>query len=373
MKMWSSFDLEFIYQELLKLLNENSGLMIWQNRDNDRLTFSGQITDIDRDRTEIALVGYEKSAYAINDKIPIFINFSQGDILFKKESFKLNGTDITFKTPTEMMLKEKRSIERFIFKYRDFKTISLKFVNKFKKSKEGNSELKSITCTLVDLSVKGAGIVIEANYGEVFELNEEVAITNISDQTIKGELIATVKYVNHQIVGHEESKAFMKVGLLFAENLDDVIYKSVYSIVDKKQRKSKGLDVTTFNGLEFEDQERIYKKIADQNPVLANNIREKNEDLDRLRYLTLEMKRQFLLEVNMDLLAAAMRLSSKELVFDLMSEVSNGVKQQFLEKIDRPLPPHAVNKAQEQICRFISQKEKSGDLVLDPRSFETMV
>ena len=93
------------------------------------------------------------------------------------------------------------------------------------------------------------------------------------------------------------------------------------------------------------------------------------EDLDRLRYLTTEMKRNFLLDINHDLLAAALRLSSKELIFDLLSDVTDSMREEFLEKLDVAKPASAVNKAQDEICRLIHNKEKTGELILDPRSY----
>jgi flagellar motor switch protein FliG len=93
------------------------------------------------------------------------------------------------------------------------------------------------------------------------------------------------------------------------------------------------------------------------------------EELDRLRYLTLEMKRDLLLSVNHDVLAAALRLSSKEMIMELLGELTESMREEFLEKLDVPKPALTINKAQDQVMKVVRDKEKNGEIVLDPQSF----
>ncbi len=79
------------------------------------------------------------------------------------------------------------------------------------------------------------------------------------------------------------------------------------------------------------------------------------------------------MEVNKDLLAAALRLSSKELIYDLLVEVTDTMREEFLFKLDQPKSTSAVNKAQDEVVKFIQAKEKAGELVLDPTAFEQYV
>src|SRR5690606_11128571 len=150
----------------------------------------------------------------------------------------------------------------------------------------------------------------------------------------------------------EDRSSVVNIGVKFLEPLESVSYKSIASLISKKQTRMKGLDVKTFNGLNDEEQERILRKISEENRVLANNIRERIEQLDRLRYMTTQMKRQSLMDVNKDLLAAALRLSSIELIYDLLTEVTDTMREEFLFKLDQPKSASAVNKAQDEICKF---------------------
>ncbi|MCR9206574.1 MAG: hypothetical protein NXH75_18465, partial [Halobacteriovoraceae bacterium] len=153
------------------------------------------------------------------------------------------------------------------------------------------------------------------------------------------------------------------------EAIESVSYKSVKSIVERTQKRTRGLEVQGFNGVSDTDQVRIIKKIGEENPVLANQLLEHCENLDRLRYLTNEMKQKFWLEVNQDILAAALRLSTKELIYDLLGDVSERIREEFLYKLDIAKSPSAIEKAQKQICDFVHLKEREGVFVLSPKSF----
>ena len=165
------------------------------------------------------------------------------------------------------------------------------------------------------------------------------------------------------------SNELVKVGVDFLQSLESVTYKSISSIVDKKQARTKGLDVKGFNGLMDDEQSRILAKITEDNQALGSNIKDRIEELDSLRFMTNQMKQQFWLEVNQDLLAAALRLSSRELIYDLLIDVTDRIRDEFLEKLDVPKAPSAINKAQDSICEFIRGKVKSGEFVLSPTSF----
>ena len=72
-------------------------------------------------------------------------------------------------------------------------------------------------------------------------------------------------------------------------------------------------------------------------------------------------------------MAIALRLSSKELIYDLFSEVTERMQEEFLEKLQNEKPASAVCKAQDEIVKVMREKEKNGEIVLDPRAFVTYV
>ena len=97
------------------------------------------------------------------------------------------------------------------------------------------------------------------------------------------------------------------------------------------------------------------------------------EYLDQLRYMTTQMKVEFLKTVNQDLLAVALRLSSKELIFELFSELTQTMQKEFLEKLQQERPASAICKAQDDIVKLVREKENKGEIVLDPKAFVTYV
>ena len=89
--------------------------------------------------------------------------------------------------------------------------------------------------------------------------------------------------------------------------------------------------------------------------------------------MTTQMKVDFLKTINQDLLAVALRLSSKELVYELFSEVTVNMQDEFLDKLERERPASAICKAQDQIIAQIRQMVSLGEIVLDPKAFVTYV
>ena len=85
------------------------------------------------------------------------------------------------------------------------------------------------------------------------------------------------------------------------------------------------------------------------------------------------MKKEFLLEVNLDVLATALRLSSRELIFELFNDVTKTMQNEFLEKLSEIKPASSIAHAQEQICQLVRGKEASGQFILDPLAYITYV
>ncbi|CBW27140.1 hypothetical protein BMS_2342 [Halobacteriovorax marinus SJ] len=366
MKMWSTFRKDVIKSRLTQIMESGDEVTIWQNRGDERNKFQATIVEVTDSNTIIQIEdAYKNADYKITKDNTLFVHYAKGDALFKKDAFKTEGLRIIIKTPVELMMKERRSVERFSFKYQDFKNVSFKVGS--------NDDVESVSYILKDLSVKGLSLIVHESEAPKFSVGATIYITSITDQNLSSGLLATIRYITPYSVSLETDSNLLKLGVQFSDSLESVTFKSISSVIEKKQLKQKGLEVSTFNGLSEVEQEKVLRKIAEENHVLANNIREQNENIDRLRYLTLEMKRNFLLEVNLDLLAASLRLSSKELIYDLISEVTDTMKEEFLYKLDQPKSPSAINKAQDEIVKFIRAKEKSGELVLDPTSFEVLV
>ena len=139
--------------------------------------------------------------------------------------------------------------------------------------------------------------------------------------------------------------------------------KEIVDALEKKMCKAKSVTVKENNAIYVEQ----------KNKVLASNLKDNIEYLDKLRYMTVQMKVDFLKEVEHELLAVALRLSSKELIYELFSEVTERMQDEFLDKLQSERPASAVCKAQDQLLKLIREKEGRGEIVLDPTAFITYV
>ncbi len=369
MKMWSLFKVDRISQLLKSAYEAKSPLTLWQHSTQQLFQLKGNLTNLTENNCELVLIEkWEAGQIDMNEAI--YVHCPVNGFIFKREKFTFDTGEISFKTPSELMLQERRRIERFKFRYQDFKSLSFEVRNE--------EETQKYNCNLIDLSTAGLSFVASAEDVNKFTVGEKVLITHITDQKLEEDCQAIVNSISKfgQVEGLKERSnnlESMRVGLEFKVAMESVSFKSVQSLVNRTQKRTRGLEVDGFNGLNDTEQLRVIKKVGEENPVLAGHLYENVETLDRLRYLTGEMKQKFWLEVNQDILAAALRLSSKELIYDLLNDVTDTMRKEFLYKLDCPKSPSAIDKAQRTICDFIHKKEKEGIFVLSAQSFTKYV
>ena len=365
MNLWSCYSPDYIEAEFNKLKEQVTTVEMWQNVDDYREKFSGFFLEVSSQNCKVQLDEKYRSSYGrINVQNAIFFHYAKRDMLFKKDIFSIeNGNIISFKTPTEVKFRDLRVSKRFTYKYQDFKNISFH---------TDDSEIVH-SHILTDVSTTGLSFVVNQKDRNKISKDNKILIVSLTDQNLEEILEARVVYLTPFKLSRESNSELIQIGVEFTSPMDSISYRSISKIVKSKQEKVRGLETSKFNGLNPDEFKRAISVVAQSNKQLALNIKERSEDIDRLRYLTTEMKRTFLLEVNHDLLACAMRMSSKELIFDLLSEVTDSIRDEFLEKLDSSKPASAINKAQDAICKFISEKERSGEIILDPRSYLKIV
>lgn len=365
MKMWSLFRQDKIQELLKSSFEKKSPLTIWQHSTQQMFQLKGVLTSVGDDNCEVVLTEKWEQGQVVNTE-PIYFHSDDVGFIFKREKFIFDTGEFSFKTPSELMIGERRRIERFTFRYQDFKSVSFEIRNA--------EEVEKANYNLVDLSTAGLAFVGPAKDLNRFSEGDVLYVTHITDQVLENPCKAEVMSIEdfepkRGLKERTNVNEQRRVGLEFKEALESVSIKSVQSLVNRTQKRTRGLEVNGFNGLNDTEQLRIVKKVGEENPVLANHLLENIENLDRLKFLTSEMKQKFWLEVNQDVLAAALRLSSKELIYDLLNDVTDRMREEFLYKLDIPKSPTAIDKAQTQIIEFIHQKEKEGTFVLSPESF----
>lgn len=360
MEMWSLFNSKKINEILNDVMSSDYEWTIWQTSTQGRIKYSAKLSSVQDSLTNFDLV--QGDAQELKTTEAIFAHCSKRDIIFKRDKFSVEGQKVSFKTPVELKLREKRLSNRFNFKYQDFKLVIM----------EQNEEV--LSRTLLDLSNDGLSFACSAQEALKHSVGDRMIVKHITDQDLGSGHDCEIVY-NERFHGVEgladrtNNNVIFRIGVKFTQALESVTYKSISSILEKKQEKSKGIITSGFNGVNDDDQQRILRKISEDNRALASNISDRIEEIDRLKFLTKQMKQQFWLEVNQELLSAALRLSSKELIYELLIDISDTMREEFLEKLDVAKPPSAINKAQDEICKFIKNKERTGEFVLDPKSF----
>jgi len=370
--MWSTFRSQEILDYLEQVKVEQSRITIWQSSTQQLFQLVGTLVRIDEKTATISLRDLE---FDLAPNEGLYFHCEGPNIIFKRDKYTISGNELSFKTPSELMLQEKRRIDRFRFKYQDFKDVTFYYLDEDNPDNPDEATLISGSFTLVDLSIAGLGCIGDRKEVGKLEEGSIVYIQQITDQELEvNPLKARVcSFRDYEIKegvhsGMKESK-YIRLGLEFDKAIGKVQFESVQSIIKRTQTKTRGLDIDGFNGLSEIEILRVIKKAGEENPVLAAEIIEQSEDIDRLRYMTSEMKTIFWTEVNKDLLAQALRVGSKELIYTLLSDVTQNIRDEFLEELDRPKSLSAISKAQRKICSFIHEREKEGRFVLSAKSY----
>lgn len=369
MKYWQTYQKSLIQRFLNHIADNNIEFMLWQQIGSTRKQYDGKIVSNDKTRCKLALSKSSMNFSGPLDKtIPIFIHIPSMDIIFKKEKFNVFTNQIDFPPPLEVQVYERRAQQRFYFQYQDHKNITF-----YSERLRHNTNEPEFVCpsVLIDISVSGAGIIIPKDIRQMISDDQFLYLQDITDQTLPSPFKVEVIFIEPYT--DDSSMELFKMGIKFVEELDSISYKSITSIIELKQQKVKGIDPSRFCGLSFEEQTKILNIVEQTNKQLSININENIDQLDRIRYLTTQMKIEFLQTVEHDLLAAALRLSSKELIFDLLIELTENMQNEFLDKLEIERPASAICKAQDKIVKLIREKESTGEYVLDPKSFTTYV
>tara|TARA_B100001971_G_C18254446_1_gene580832 strand:- start:1807 stop:2913 length:1107 start_codon:yes stop_codon:yes gene_type:complete len=368
MRYWKTYQKPLIHELLTTAKESQCDFILWQQYGSSRKIYDIELRELDPSRMQFFIKNssLKKFGDLMVDK-PVYFHVKSIDIIFKKEKYNFYGNVFDSTQPNELQVYEKRKHQRFYYKYQDHKNITFESTTK----KENGEPEFTLSCVLVDISISGASMVI--NMASKHRLSEgmDLNLMNLTDQILAKPLKTQIIYME-RYKGAPDDILF-KVGLKFSSELDTVSYKSINSVIEKKATRVKGLDPERYCGLDPEDQYRIINNIEVKNKVLANNLRDSIEYLDRLRYMTTQMKVELLQDLSHDLLATALRLSSKELIYDLFIELSENIRVEFLERLEREKPPTAISKAQTEIIKHLKKKEASGELVLDPKAFSTYV
>lgn len=355
-------------EEILTILlaakdHHGENLTLWQFDGEERRLFKGSFETIDEEKIYIILNSIQaEGGFTLNPDKTLYIHSEYRHLIFKRDTFAIQGNQIKVKTPSELKLEDLRQMDRFTYKYQDHKLVCLSLPGL---DESGNEKPTLLSGPMVDINLRGTALVLGINEVKKIEVGDEVHVTSITDQGLDIPIKAWVKS-KVPYDKHETHKKLVRVGLLFENLLETVSYKSIQSIVEKKQTKVKGLDVEGFNGLDPDEQEKILATLEYTDKKLAISLRENLEVIYRLRFLTSQMKKELFLRFDNPLLATALRLCTKEIIMELFIELTDNLRSEMLELLAEPKPLSAIEKAQSQVIKIVREMEANGELVLDP-------
>ena len=126
--------------------------------------------------------------------------------------------------------------------------------------------------------------------------------------------------------------------------------------------------------LSIEERKRIIEDIAKADPSMAEELKKNIYQFEDLKYLTPLMLVEFLREINIDVLALALRGSSQEVRDHILKNVSSGIKNQINDTLmGRPRPAEQVVDAMDKIMEFVQRKIEKGELVLSKDSSDKII
>jgi hypothetical protein len=367
MQYWKTHQKSLILENLEIVFEKQVKFTVWQQINDNRVTFDGEFSQISKQICKIKLSTKSINYDRFNPEKPFLCHIPGLDIILKKEKYSKVGPFLEFTVPSAIQVYEKRRNKRYYYQYQDHKNITFQSIAQDNHTSKPDITFSSV---LIDISVAGAGVAVGKDIIDKVQIGDIFYLVNLTDQKLPEPFKIKIVYI--EAYKSSENDLY-KVGITFDDQLDSISYKSINSIIEIKQKKSQGLSGDLYCGLDFEEQINKINLIEGHNQVLASNIKDNVEYLDKLRYMTTNMKVDFLKSVNNDLLAVALRLSSKELIYELFSELTVTMQKEFLEKMQIEKPASGVCKAQDEILKTIRSKEANGEIVLDPTAFITYV
>ena len=353
MHRWMTHDSNIILDKLLDTIGQQD-VIVWQQIGDKRIVYHAKVNDVSREKCIVELDPNEVVVNEPDETKPFFLHSKLNDSVFKKNNYEVDGFRLIFSLPSEVILPEKRKYPRFTFEFEDLKMVSFDY----------NSSLN--VSQLLNISYSGLELCMKAKEAKGIEEGKEVIFKHFVDFKLEENFLGLIKHISPSR-SVEEDQVF--IGVEFKTEIPQDIKK----FIEHKEKRSIGISVDHFCGLTKDEQLGKFKAIEKENKQLAINIQKNVKEIDRIRYLTEPMKLNFLESLDLDLIACALRLSSKELVFELLVDTTKHFQEDFLEKLSVAKPASAVCKAQDSIVKTLKQKESDGEYKMDPKVKTTYV
>ncbi len=341
----------------------------WQVIDGKRLIIRGIFQKVE---AEFLMLGANSQSAENLLKFEIerevYLHCPHKNFLAKTKLTSNQNKALTIEVPKDIRLEEARDNQRFYFQRRDDKEISIYF----DKLSEENPSYFIIN----DLSTTGVGVIIEALWLKKMKDGDKIFIKSMSDHDLPGpigcEFIHSRPWDGYDIDNPDDD--YFLVGLKFDSPLEKLNYlpDNLPDENNSRHPLKKRKDGFFYGYTELE-QQGIFHSIGMKDVTLCVAIKEADEFLGNLQYLTSDMKRNFLSHIDFKVLGTALRVARDTLVTSLLENTSSSLASEVLQELRDPRSGKEIHKAQQDLIKKIRELERKGLILLDEKMFGTYV
>lgn len=129
--------------------------------------------------------------------------------------------------------------------------------------------------------------------------------------------------------------------------------------------------LSILSGLDSESAEKLLIKMAEKDPQLVEQLRKELVSLEDLIHITPKMLVELMREINIDDLALALRLASKELRQFFLQNLSKSMVSTINDVLEgEPRPKSKVLEAQDRVMQVVMRKVAKKEIILNKNGEE---
>jgi flagellar motor switch protein FliG len=118
-------------------------------------------------------------------------------------------------------------------------------------------------------------------------------------------------------------------------------------------------------GLDREQREKALETIRKRDPKMAETLASLIVTIEDLQFITVNMLRELLTEIDLSDLGKVLRISSDELRVFVLSNVSSGMQKDLEDVLlGPPMPVSKVKESEDKILQIVRAKVDKGELII---------
>ena len=384
---------EEILSIFLESLDETSPIMLWQKAgDGSRRYVAGYLREINEEKLAIGLIQNDKNLVELDKKSHVKVNVTgnYSNFYFQSKVSFASATNIVIPIPEKIRFLAKKLDPVYFYENPEDNLVTYKLLSQKKDKKLFKVEILSLTPSKMTFYSDEAGL------GKL-SVGEELLITSLSKHNTPNFQIGKIKYICYY---QTKSVARMRPCRVTVKLIPAIAEMAKLPLHVEKQEKRFGMEEiewmqrekgtfkeesTTqsakstfdygyeqdgfFYGYKINEQSAVLHEISLRDDRLARDLEENCAYIENLIYLTPSMRQELFRDVEVPLVAYALRLSTKHLITDIMDSISHNLKSELLYNLREKKTATAVLKAQKELIRYLRQREGTGSFVIDRKLF----